>query len=143
MPDSPKPFLLKSEELRVRLPLPPVQNHAYGASATKSGRPFVFKRNVAKAWQTEATLLIRSARQRKTLITTKVSVLVILYLTHNRDIDSSHKLLLDTLEYAQVLKNDRQIFHLDTYKVYPSPEEGLLLEVRYVDPGAGTNEITG
>jgi Holliday junction resolvase RusA-like endonuclease len=138
MPNSLNESLLKPGELRVRLPLPPTLNHSYGTFSTKTGRSYIYKRNTAKAWQQEATFIIRGARKQKPLIETPVSVKVTLYLIRNRDIDSSHKLLLDTLEFAQVIKNDKQIFHLETDKIYPAKEDGLEVEVRYV--GTGTTD---
>lgn len=116
------------------LPLPPALNHAFRAAISSQGRPYTYKTADAKRWQEEATLLINASRKTKEMILGPVRVVVKLYLKVDRDIDSSHKLLLDTLQVAGVIKNDKQIVELLTTKirVKVGPRLVIILEDSYV-----------
>ena len=104
--------------MKFELTLPPTLNHSYGVTNHRGGRSYMYKRSDAKAWQREARLDIYQQLGKVETITDPVKIVMELYLKHNRDIDSSHKLLLDTLEYAQIIKNDKQIIDLHTKKFY-------------------------
>jgi Holliday junction resolvase RusA-like endonuclease len=124
--------------MKFTLPLPPPLNACYGSAVSRNGRPYPYKRNIAKTWQRDAIYLIISQVGKITESTLPVSVDIKLYVTRNRDIDSSHKLLLDTLQMSHLIKNDMQIIHLCTDKVYPSKEPRVMVDLNYV--GATTNK---
>jgi Holliday junction resolvase RusA-like endonuclease len=102
--------------LSIELPMPPALNHAYRASVSRNGRPYTYKSTKAKRWQSDAQLIINASRKVKKTYEGQVGVTINLYLKHDRDIDSSFKLLLDTLENSGVIKNDRQIGSLIAHK---------------------------
>lgn len=103
--------------LSIDLPLPPALNHAYRASVSNSGRPYTYKTTHAKRWQEDAVLLINAARKSKVSYLQPVRVVIKLYLKHDRDIDSSFKLLLDTLQMSGLIMNDKQIHQLEASKI--------------------------
>ena len=102
--------------LSIELDLPPALNKAYRASVSRNGRPYTYKTTEAKRWQRESQLIINASRKVKETEESPVGVNVKLFLSRDRDIDSSFKLLLDTLENAGVIKNDRQIGQLNAQK---------------------------
>lgn len=112
---------------RFELPLPPALNRCYRAHVSNRGRPYTYKTTEAKRWQRDARMLIYSQTKDRKKFTDSVRVAVELYLKRDRDIDSSFKLLLDTLEYANIIDNDRQIVELITKKVYPFKEESKIV----------------
>jgi Holliday junction resolvase RusA-like endonuclease len=115
--------------MRFTLPLPPPLNACYGVTTSRQGRPYSYKRNPAKAWERDAQLLIYQQLGKLNPIESKVSLTVELYLVRDRDIDSSHKLLLDTLQSVNMIKNDKQIIELNTKKVYPAKEPRIVVEL--------------
>ena len=119
--------------MKFELTLPPVLNKAYGITNTRKGRPYTYKKTETKGWQRDARLEIYQQVGKVPMLTDDVVVNIELHLKFNRDIDSSHKILLDTLEYAQIIKNDKQIIELNTKKFYPSKKPRMIV---YVDSKA-------
>jgi Holliday junction resolvase RusA-like endonuclease len=103
-------------KLTFELPKPPALNRAYRAAVSRAGRPYTYKSSAAKRWQKDAAWLIISQRRDVETFTGKVAVHMRLYLNRDRDIDSSFKLLLDTLETSKVIVNDKQIVELSAVK---------------------------
>jgi Holliday junction resolvase RusA-like endonuclease len=114
--------------LKLELPLPPALNKCYRPSVTKTGKPFTYKTKIAKQWQSDAALLIKSQIKGNKPFKGDVRVAIMLYLKRDRDIDSSFKLLLDTLEYTNVIENDKQICLLMCGKVKGS-EPKVTIEI--------------
>lgn len=98
------------------LPLPPTTNMAY-RSASMKGRAITYKTKEAKQWQQDAVLLIQSQGNKKPNYKVPVWVKMTIYVVYDRDIDSSSKLLLDTLETADILDNDKWIYEQTIRKV--------------------------
>ena len=99
----------------------------------------MYKRSDAKRWQRDAFLLIYSKVKENPFFDKQVNVECHLYLKRDRDIDSSFKLLCDTLENAKVIKNDKQIRRLSAEK-YKSKDPKLVVVIsEYVDSTAGEN----
>ena len=119
------------------LPLPPALNSAFRAAIARTGRPYTYKTTEAKRWQSDACLLLNASRKTKETIEGPVSVTVTLLLKIDRDIDSSHKLLLDTLQESGILKNDKQVQRLETIKMKDknNPRVIITLEELYVATG--------
>lgn len=105
-----------------QLPLPPALNHCYRA-AINNNRPYLYKTSAAKQWQEEAGWILKTKFKKEKLpITEPVAVHIHLYLKHDRDIDSSHKLLLDTLQFVGIIANDKQVKLLITEKQVGDPK---------------------
>jgi Holliday junction resolvase RusA-like endonuclease len=114
----------------ITLPLPPTLNHSYGYRSM--GRHVsMYKKPEAKQWQRQAALLIQASRHQKTPTKSIVTIKIHMYYKFNRDIDSSLKLLFDTME-GIVYENDRQIISLlvfkDKDKDNPRLEVGIEIE---------------
>lgn len=123
--------------MRFELPLPPPLNACYGVNISRQGRPYSYKRRIAKEWQDEACLIIWQQVGNHPPSLDKFIANVELHVIRDRDIDSSHKLLLDTLQTANIIKNDKQIVELNTKKVYPSKVGKLVVELFHVEPDTG------
>ena len=96
--------------------MPPALNRAFRPSVSRGGRPYTYKSSEAKRWQKDAGWLLIAARGANPTFEGNVRVDLKLLVKRDRDIDSSFKLLLDALEDAKVIKNDRQITHLCAVK---------------------------
>ena len=118
--------------IKLELPLPPAINASYGVTSSKKGISYMYKRAEAKRWQRDAFLLIYSQTKDHSMFNEQVVVKCELHLKRDRDVDSSFKLLCDTLENAKIIKNDRQIVEISARKFYPSKESKMLVEI-YVD----------
>lgn len=94
--------------MKIELPLPPTTNHAYRTSTSKSGRSYLYKTNEAKRWQKEAGMLINAKRKKKVTFPF-VRVDVRYELIYDRDVDSSLKLLFDTIEDIGIVNDDKKI----------------------------------
>jgi len=101
--------------LEISLPLPPALNHAFRSAVTRGGRPYSYKSSAAKKWQEVAWLLIRRVWKYPPL-NPPIVVDVFIDPKHDRDVDSSAKLLLDTLQEAGVYQNDMKIVSLHLHK---------------------------
>ena len=102
--------------MKFTLPLPPALNKCYRPSVGANGKPYTYKTKTAKQWQSDAFYLMKQQMTDRRTIDSYVTLNIALHLKRDRDIDSSHKLLLDTLEYAKVINNDKQIKLLITHK---------------------------
>ena len=88
--------------IKISLPLPPTDNHAYGQ---RGGRRFMYKE--AKDWKIKAG---KSVKKAKVLYTEEPIIFgeIHFYLKYQRDIQGSLKLFFDALEKIYY-KNDNQI----------------------------------
>lgn len=99
----------------ITLPMPPALNRAFRSAVTRQGRPYSYKSSAAKRWQQDAWFLIRNKWHFEPM-EPPIIVDVFIDPIRDRDIDSSAKLLLDTLQEAGVYKNDMKIVSLHLHK---------------------------
>lgn len=96
--------------MKVILPLPVTTNHAYGTHGK-----IRYMTAEAKAWKEMA---IYKFKGYKGVNPTEIKITY--FLKFNRDVDGSHKLILDAMQErgggAGVMKDDNTIVHLDLYK---------------------------
>jgi Holliday junction resolvase RusA-like endonuclease len=111
----------------ITLPLPPTSNHAYAIRVLK-GKSIMFKTGEARAWEEEAGYLLKRAWKRKP-IAVPCYVGLTFFLKFDRDIDAG-KLLLDALQTAGVLFNDKLIAHLNIRKIKDKDNPHVEVEVR-------------
>lgn len=91
------------------IPLPPPINQTY-KTTLKGG---FYKSEKAKEWEKEAGWEIKSQKGKQQKVSKKTyTVDIIYYLTRDRDIDSSIKILFDLLQKQQIIQNDRLITNL-------------------------------
>ncbi len=96
-------------KMKFILPLPPTLNATY---KTRLGQHGLYKSAEAKAWQQEVEWKVK---QKKPLLGS-IAVEINMYLNRDRDIDSSLKLVLDTMADCGVYKNDSQVEILTVIK---------------------------
>lgn len=94
-------------EATATLHLPPTLNHSYGIANNR-----IYKTHEAKDWQEAVSWMFKNTPR----FTGQVAVEIKLYLKYDRDIDSSLKLILDTLQDMEVYPNDKKITELHIYK---------------------------
>lgn len=112
--------------LELCLPWPPSVNHYYGSAVVKlkaTGKYTVVKyiTKIGKQFKHDVKIMV-DANGAVSFGSTKVQVLVILHPVLGRkgpDIDNYHKALFDSLEFASVFNNDRQIKCLGTIMSHP------------------------
>ena len=93
------------EKVDLTLPIPPTVNHYYGRRGKVS-----YLTKGAKAFRHEVAVAAMNAEARGAFLQGKLAVKVIAHLkTTQGDLDNRLKPLLDALEYADVIKNDRQV----------------------------------
>lgn len=102
------------------LPLPPTLNHTY-----KMGRGKYYKDQKAVNWEEEVGWVVR---QKKPLLG-PLKVQIYMFLNRDRDIDSSLKLVLDTMAKVGVYNNDNQIVFLNVEKKVDKGEPRMVVEV--------------
>lgn len=93
--------------MEIELPLPPTLNQTY---RTGNGRYYMTK--TATNYKQFVQWQLKRLRPTKD----KYSVMIKMYVKHDRDIDSSLKILLDSFE-GFVYENDRQIVSLQVDKI--------------------------
>lgn len=108
----------------LELPLPPPLNATYG---TNSYGKF-YKKNKAKDWQEEVGKLFMLQRPKKPLLG-PLECHIDMFLKRDRDIDSSLKLILDTLADMRFYENDSQIITLKVCKYTDKENPRLLVEI--------------
>lgn len=96
--------------LHIVLPKPPALNNLYGSN--RNGKRYI--KNKGRVWKEECILTIRSLGLDQW--TDKCSLIVNLYTCQHQDADSILKLLMDSLEASEVIKDDYQIFELRVIK---------------------------
>lgn len=115
-------------EATATLHLPPTLNHSYGIANNR-----IYKTNEAKDWQEAVSWMFKNTPK----FSGQVAVEIRMYLKYDRDIDSSLKLILDTLQTMEVYPNDKKIAELHVYK-YKDPENPRM-ELR-IDDVSETNQ---
>lgn len=86
--------------LRFTLPLPPTLNATY-----KTGNGKFYKDAKAKVWEKEVGWIVKQKKPLEGVIKVEIDM----YLKRDRDIDSSLKLILDTMAHCGVYNNDNQV----------------------------------
>ncbi len=101
---------VKQSSLMLTLPLPPTLNETY-----RMGKGHYYKSKETKEWQEMVGWEIKRHYKSLHRLTGPLYVGLSLYLKRDRDIDSSTKGTLDSLE-GLVYENDKQIVHLNVKK---------------------------
>ncbi|OGO14249.1 MAG: hypothetical protein A2Y53_03845 [Chloroflexi bacterium RBG_16_47_49] len=116
--------------MKFNLPLPPTTNHAYGISY---GR--IYKTYDCRTWEKLAFYEMQKEVLAATELpfTGNIRVKINLYLTRNRDIDGSLKLLLDLLQLRRVINNDNQITVLEVTKEKTKKNAYVIMEVNQIN----------
>ena len=91
----------------VELPLPTTTNHTYGQ---RGKIRFMYKE--AREWKNLATMKFRYYKGVK-----PTAVTIRFYLKFRRDLDGSLKLILDSMQDAQVFENDNDVLEMHLYKI--------------------------
>ena len=91
--------------LKIILPKTPSLNNLYGTN--RNGRKYI--KNHARVWKEECILRIRVLTTQETFLG-KCSLLVHLYTSRHQDNDSILKLLMDSIQASEIIKDDYQIF---------------------------------
>jgi len=96
------------------LPYPPTINHYYGQA--RSGRRFIKERGKEYREITRSKFIDKYPDHK--IWEGKVSIRIYVYPPdkRKRDLDNLNKCLWDSLEYADVFKDDSQIYHLEMTK---------------------------
>lgn len=96
--------------MKVILPLPVTTNHAYGTHGK-----IKYMTAEAKSWKEEAIYKFKGYKGVNPSV-----IKITYYLKFNRDVDGSHKLILDAMQErgggAGVMKDDTSIVELHLYK---------------------------
>lgn len=105
-----------SKTIKIIIPeLPPTDNHIYGQSGK---RKFMYKQ--AKEWKELARHCAKQAYKGKVDSKNKdFDAEAWFYLKYDRDVHGTLKLLYDSFE-GIIYKNDRQLFHQESWKVHDS-----------------------
>lgn len=90
----------------VTLEIPPSTNATYRHSGH-----FVYMLPEARVWKNGATIQLKQFHGAEP---TKVTIRY--YLKRDRDVDGSHKIILDAMQDARVVANDSSIVELHLYK---------------------------
>lgn len=91
---------------KITLEIPPSTNATYRHSGH-----FVYMLPAARVWKNKATLQLREFRGVE-----PTTVTIRYYLKRERDVDGSHKIILDAMQGAEVVVNDSTITELHLYK---------------------------
>lgn len=107
------------------MPWPVSLNRLYRVSGSK-----IYKTQEGKNYRNELALLAMSEMKKQKFETIKdyACVKINFFAPDNRDhdIDNLNKILLDSLQFAQVFKNDRYVVRLFEEKIYPiKPHDGF------------------
>lgn len=105
------------------LELPPTTNHTY----FHKGR-MVFKSKEARDWENQALLDIRKQKV-PVLAEGAVFVVIDMFLKRDRDIDSSHKIILDIFAKAGIYANDKLVTHLTVRKFVDKENPRIIVEL--------------
>lgn len=97
--------------MKYTLPMPPSVNAMYRRNPRGFG---MYKTPEAKAWITECLSHIR----RKNPLKGKIDVSAEFYFARESDIDNRLKPLLDLLQEANVVENDKQVYSLVVTKLF-------------------------
>ncbi len=111
--------------MKITLPMPPSLNHTY--QFTKIGR--YYKVPQAIQWELEAGMMLLSSKPRKPLLGV-LFCQIDMFLARDRDIDSSLKLVLDTLAKLGFYENDKQIEMLVVKKYKDEKEPRLEIQLK-------------
>lgn len=109
--------------MKYTLPMPPTSNLMYRRNPRGYG---LYKTPEAKMWIAECLRHIR----RKNPLKGKVDVSVELYFKIEADIDNRLKPLLDLLQEANVVENDKQIYSLVVTKFFDKKNPRVELVVQ-------------
>lgn len=107
------------------LPMPPSINATYRSGIGNRW----YKAPTARSWESLAWGVIMASGKLKTILG-GVEVAIYMYCKRDRDIDSGIKIVLDLLEKARIIKNDRQVLKLDVYKDYDPDRPRCEVSVR-------------
>lgn len=88
------------------LTLPPTTNHTYHHHGHT-----VYMTKEAKDWQRDAVWLLKAHKGEN-----PTSVSITYYLKRERDVDGSHKIILDAMTKAGVMVDDKLIIDVDFHK---------------------------
>ena len=100
--------------------LPPTTNATY-----RHKGHFVYMTKEARAWREQATWLLKPYRGAK-----PTELDITYYLKRERDVDGSSKLIIDCLEHAGVVDNDRDILDVHLHKRWDMKQPRLELEFK-------------
>lgn len=114
------------------LSLPPPLNQTYGVSNRTSKSKF-YKRGIVRDWERTAGWEVKHQWiGRKEPLVGNLEVSLFLFLTRDRDIDSSIKVVLDLLQHMRVYNNDKQIIKLVVEKKQDLKNSRLEVEIKKV-----------
>ena len=88
-----------------------------------------YKAPTARIWENLACGTIMESGKPKTILG-GVEVSIFMYCKRDRDIDSGIKIVLDLLEKARIIKNDRQVMKLNVFKGYDADRPRCEVSVR-------------
>lgn len=103
---------------KISLTLPPPTNATY-----RHVGHTVYMTREAKAWRDESTWLLKAHRGDK-----PTELTITLYLKRERDVDGSSKLVIDCLEHAGVVENDKDILDIHLHKRWDKANPRLEIE---------------
>ncbi len=92
------------------LPLPPTTNSTYRHVGHR-----VFMTREAKVWVNEALWLLKTAQKP---LHEPTELFITYYLKRDRDVDGSHKIIIDTLQKAGWFANDSVLTDLHLHKEF-------------------------
>jgi crossover junction endodeoxyribonuclease RusA len=110
----------------LKLPMPPSINHYYGqCAATK------FLTTKAKTFRKDVLNLFLTSKQKNTKLSDllKVDVLFCFGKNYANDIDNRLKPLLDALQAAKIIDNDKFIVELNAKKTFDKNNEFCLIKI--------------
>ena len=99
--------------MKLVLPLPPTLNSTYKIGRYRN----MYKAKHATDWEVEALNDIRKQIGSFKTIEGKCWITIKMLITHERDIDSSIKILLDCLQKGKIYLNDRLVGRLSIMKI--------------------------
>jgi len=114
----------KNKRMIYTLPMPPSINATYRSGLGNRW----YKAPSARSWESLAWGEIMASSRLKTILG-GVSVEITMYCKRDRDIDNGIKIVLDLLEKAKVIKNDRQVVSLYVYKKHDPESPRCEVEV--------------
>ena len=94
--------------MKVILSLPPSTNQTY-----RHHGHTVYMTQEAKSWQIEALWTLKVSIKP---LSDPTNVTITYYLKRDRDVDGSHKIIIDCLQKAGIVSNDKVLTELHLYK---------------------------
>lgn len=98
------------------IPVPPTDNRYYGKP---KGKLHKYVTKAGKLHRHEVAVIVNNAGLRGTFGSARLSMKVVLHLSHGGDIQNRLKGLCDSLEHSEIFNNDKQIDDLRIIRGHP------------------------